>query len=143
MFNVWPIVFFCFIFQERIIPSQEPTLPPLIYSSPSDDAVDARRPSEEYSPNERNAYDLVMPGVVETGLLIFYLFLIFFIRVFYFIKRDVIETIFSFNWCKQRFNTLYNTRNFWSSSLHLAFVQFLNVTWWYVKEKFDIINLTY
>jgi len=71
----------------------------------------------------------------------------FFIRVFYSIKRDVIETIFSFNWCKQRFNTLYNTlyniRNFWSSSLHLALVQFLNVAWWYVKEKFDIINLTY
>ncbi len=93
MFNVWPNDFFCFIFQERIVPSQEPTLPPLIYSSPSDDAVDARRPSEEYSPNERNAYDLVMPGVVETGLLIFYLFRIF-LFAFFILLREMLLKLF-------------------------------------------------
>jgi hypothetical protein len=68
-------------------------LPPLIYSSPSDDAVDARRPSEEYSPNERNAYDLVMPGVVETGLLIFYLFRIF-LFAFFILLREMLLKLF-------------------------------------------------
>ena len=69
-------------FQERILPSQEtfhpPTLPPLFYSSPIDDVIggrEARRP-EQYSQNGRNAYDLVVPGVAETGKLLDYINLI-------------------------------------------------------------------
>ena len=54
------------------MPSQEPTLPPIIYSSPADDVIerrDARRPAEQLNAqNERNVYDLVMTGIAEPGL---------------------------------------------------------------------------
>jgi len=55
------------------MPSQEPTLPPIIYSSPADadDVIerrDARRPPEQFNAqNERNVYDLVMTGMAEPG----------------------------------------------------------------------------
>jgi hypothetical protein len=55
---------------ERILPSQEPTLPPIIVSSPPDDVIerrDSRREPAQFAQNERNSYDLVMPGTVETG----------------------------------------------------------------------------
>ena len=60
-------------FTERILPSQEtyaaPTLPPLFYSSPNDDVIDReeKRSPEQYNQNERNAYDLLIPGTIEKG----------------------------------------------------------------------------
>ena len=51
------------------MPSLEPTLPPIIYSSPADDVIERRRPAEQFNAqNERNVYDLVMTGIAEPGL---------------------------------------------------------------------------